>query len=70
MQPQLFPLLRNPRRKDCYAISVNGRHVGTYTSTTKAGAIAQFRRLLAKQPDTWVRPEHQVCAVLLPRVVL
>lgn len=70
MQPQLFPLRSNPRRKDCYAISVNGRHVGTYTSTTKAGAIAQFRRLLAKQPDTWVRSEDQVCAVLLPRVVL
>lgn len=70
MQPDLFPIRRNPRRKDCYAISVDGRHVGTYTSTSKAGAIAQFRRLLAKQANTWVRPEHRVCAVLLPRVVL
>ena len=38
----------------CYAITVKGRHCGTYVSTTPAGAIAAFKRVVAKVPNTWV----------------
>lgn len=67
MQPDLFPLPRRRPQKHCWAITVDGRPAGVYVSTTKAGALAAFRRVLARTPDSWVQPGYRAEVVQLPR---